>query len=771
MWFPNVANSLNPSNSPSANILFKIPDLFDSNSKNQNANISGEKYIRTLAHYIHANERRLTTSTQLSPPPSGHRRADSSGNGSFSISNLWSISTALTSNILISGSTPPSAQIPSPAGSNSSYQKSSIFVTLDHHHLYYLLTKFGEYGLDVGSFEYESKLDGLESNVNNDKGDASNSNSKDGLETASITSATSINSISSAMSSISLISGWHGWSMAAQTEEVPIEDDIRYIYRSFLKLSGLRLAVVPHTKIEGSESWPLLGSMLSLTPFKNLSQLEICKLSIKIIDGWDILQEKLESLTIQNGSIDDITELFVDAVVASMKRRKIKKNKKIMETDEEESTNKNNNSISESESTKTLQETKDDDQDPTSILPAKIWPRLTYINLSENSLTFIANEPVSFITTCTHLDLSHNLLIAVPTALSQLYNLQYLNLSYNMIESVVGIYNILVNVTKLDLRNNRVENLCGLERVITLEWVDVRENRLTDWAEIGRMTVVPGIREIYVEGNPLTYLQTNYRVNIFTEYKKNNLDILLDGYGPSMKENRKINVPTKQPEELQRVPTASLSRVMSIEQLQTSPKNGATPSIDIPILKKSRKKRIVDPLDNADELLPNNKNGAEGIVVRHKSGAGKKKKEPVLSSSPPASSEISDQKRHVHRNIKVEKAYAHDVDPKVRDLRKRKSSKNIRSKTLDTPPRSPALSPSAQSDSEVASLSGSPKISLIGEGFRNRMEKLRNEGGAAWLKVFNEMEYSTTGEGNKLREPKVHDNKDTKKHQSNNVNS
>ncbi|CAG8556373.1 10788_t:CDS:2 [Ambispora gerdemannii] len=773
MWLSNVANNLNLSNSPSANILFKLPDLIDPTPKiQQNANISGEQYIRTLAHYIHANERRLTTSTQASPPPSGHRRADS-GSGSFSLSNLWSISTALTSTYLINKSTPPATQIPSPAGSNSSYQKSSNLVTLDHHHFYYLLTKFSEYGFDVGAFE--SKLDGMEDNVNNN----SRSNSKDKLETASITSATSVNSMSSAMSSMSLFSGWHGWSKAAQSEEVPIEEDIRYIYRVFLKLSGLKLAVISHTKIEGSESWSSLDSMLSLTPFRNLTQLEICKLPIKIIDGWDLLQEKLEMLTIQNGSIDDITELFVNAVVTSMKRRKIKKNKKLVVSDEEETTD---NSISKSDSTKKSQETNDDDQDPTSILPPRIWSRLVSINLSENSLTFIANEPVSFITTCTHLDLSHNLFIAVPEALAQLYNLQYLNLSHNMIESVLNIYKVLGNVTKLDLRNNRVENLCGLERVITLEWVDIRENRLFDWEEIGRMTEVSGIKEIYVEGNPFAHPQSNYRVNIFTEYKKNDLDILLDGYGPSMKERRQINVPTKQPEELQRVPTAALNRVMSIEHLQVSPKKGATPSIDIPVLKqKKRNKRIVDPHDDADELLPDknsNNNGTEEILVKHnRPGAGKKKKDPaMISSSPPRSNEASDQKRPMHRGIKVEKAYAHDIDPKVRDLRKKKSSKNIRAKTLDTPPRSPALNPaSAISDSEVATHtpSGSPPI---GEDFRNRMEKLRNEGGAAWLKVFNEMEY---GEGNKLREPRLkqalhhvlHGKKDTEKNQSKNVNS
>jgi Leucine-rich repeat (LRR) protein len=73
-----------------------------------------------------------------------------------------------------------------------------------------------------------------------------------------------------------------------------------------------------------------------------------------------------------------------------------------------------------------------------------------------------------------------------------------------MIESITGIYTTLSNITKLDLRNNRIENLCGLERLWSLEYVDIRDNRLTDWAEVSRMTELQEIRQIYVEGNPFT---------------------------------------------------------------------------------------------------------------------------------------------------------------------------------------------------------------------------------------------------------------------------
>ncbi|KAG9296878.1 hypothetical protein G9A89_006833 [Geosiphon pyriformis] len=721
MWLSNVASNL--SNSPSANSLLKLPEFLDPSARtSQNTNVTGEQYIRTLSHYIRSNERRLT-SHQGSPLPSGHRRADSgSGSGSFSISNLWSISAALTGSYLKSAI--PAAQIPSPTGSNSSLPK-TILLTFDHHHLYFLLSKFAEYGYDVGAFEVDPEYES--------QGDPKNL-----LETSSITSTTSVNSISSAMSSLSLFSGWQGWSIGAQQNEVPIEDDIRYIYRTLLKLSGLKLSILTHTKIEAPDGWSPLARMISLAPFKSLAHLEIYRLPIKMIDGWDILQEKLEILIVQNGTIDDIHELFVDVVVESMKKRKDKKTKKRIQAEEEEL------KPSSKESKNALEEP------AVSILPPKIWPRLTNINLSHNALTFVANEPVSFITTCTHLDLSNNLLIAVPIALAHLYNLEYLNLSYNMIESILGIYEILRNVNKLELRNNRIENLCGLERVFTLEYVDVRENRLTDWAEIGRMTELSGLKDIFVEGNPFTQYQPNYRVNIFTVYKANNIDVNLDGSGPSMKERRYIYITPSTPDGSQRAPIASLSKALSSESLFGPNSDGSMASIDIPGLvkkgRKSRSRRVVDPLEDHGGIEVLSESGIDNVSVRSGRIIRPKKKKETLKSSSPSKNESSETKRPVHRTIEVTKAAAHDSG-----LRKKKSKTHInRSKKLETPPISPPLGASNVSDSEVlySPLSGSPP----GDGYKDRMMNLRKEGGSAWLRVLNEMEYSPNNENNKLRE-------------------
>ncbi|RIA96098.1 hypothetical protein C1645_815784 [Glomus cerebriforme] len=670
-------------------------------------NITGEQYIRTLAQYIRSNEKRLTATS--SPQPSlghlsGHRRSDSGG-GSFSMSNLWSFSAALTSlkPTISTASTTPT----SPPSSINNPNK--IFVSLDPHHLYYLLAKFSDLGLDVGVFETVADFK---------RGDTVDIDIKD-IETSSITSSNSISSMSSAMSSLSLFSGWQGWySAALKNETIPINLEIQYIYRSFTKLTGLKVAILTQKKIDGFENWPM-DAMLSLTMFKNLTHLEIHGLAPKSFDGWDILQEKLEYISLQQGSIDDIYELFVDAVVDSMKRRKPKDN-----TTNDQNVEKSQELVEAPKSGGYL---------PDNILPQRIWTNLKQVDLSDNSLTFVANEPLSYINKVINLNLSQNLLLAVPSGLSQLYNLQNLNLSNNMIESVTGIYAVLGNITKLDLRNNRIENLCGLERLWSLEYVDVRENRLLDWAEVGRMSELQEIRQIYVEGNPFVKLQPNYRISIFTTYRENNKDIILDGSGPSYNERRQIGSPKASPSN-QKIPVAVLSSDSLLSPVLSSDEQTTT----IPVLKtkKSRKfhKRVVK-LDGGDS------ESDTGSVssVKSKTNKEKKKKKDKSDKNPTKTESIP----IMHRLVEVEKAVAAENDVNSR-LRRKRSGK-LRSDVAEL---SPKLRPSSPLSPRIES-----ELALTpGEDYRRKIEELRTEGGSAWLRVLSEMEYSKGGT-DRLREP------------------
>lgn len=101
----------------------------------------------------------------------------------------------------------------------------------------------------------------------------------------------------------------------------------------------------------------------------------------------------------------------------------------------------------------------------------------------------------------THLDLSHNLLNSIPASLSSLHSLQSLNLSHNMIVSVRNAPQVLGNITTLNLSKNRIDCLVGLERLLGLERVDVRSNELYEVGEVGRLSVLPHIKEVWCVNN------------------------------------------------------------------------------------------------------------------------------------------------------------------------------------------------------------------------------------------------------------------------------
>ncbi|CAG8573100.1 20585_t:CDS:2 [Dentiscutata erythropus] len=666
------------------------------------SDVTGEQYIRTLAQYIRSNARKIFTPNSSLPSSQvlvGHRRSNSDGSN-FSMANVWSFTTALTTSYLKPASLTSSTAPSSPEFKTS---QKAILLTLDPQHLYYLLTKFSDLGLDVGAFEVTADFKYSDDDI-------IDIDLKD--ETASITSANSVSSISSAMSSLSLFSGWTGWAAAAQkNENIPIKEEILYIYRAFTKLSGLKLSIVTQKKIGGSSDLPI-GTLLSMTLFKCLTHLEIYGLCPKLFDGWDILQEKLEYLSMQKCTIDDISEVFIDAVVDGLKRR----NRKDVKTD-------NNEDIkNESDQTATKSENLGDNS-PDNILPPRIWRQLRQLNLSDNSLTFVASEPFSYITKCACLDLSDNLLLAVPPGLSQLPDLQYLNLSNNMIETINNIHQVLSNVTKLDLRNNRIENLCGLERLWSLEYVDVRENRLTDWAEIGRMSELHGMKQIFMEGNPFTKYQQSYRVNIFSLFREKDKEIMLDGTGPSYNERRHITVSNKPSSEKipEAIPTSSGHETI----LSTSPVDVSS------ILKapKSKHRRVVN-LDEDEENHSGTDTGSDVMSIRSsKSGKKKKKNRPKLEKMTSR-----------HRLVEIEKAVAAENDPQI----KKKKSIKFRQNTTDSQQKSDTVlfaSPSSESE-----------IITFGEDYRRKIEELRNESGSSWLKVYNEMEYSKD-ENDRLREP------------------
>ncbi|KAH7381595.1 hypothetical protein BKA66DRAFT_570729 [Pyrenochaeta sp. MPI-SDFR-AT-0127] len=177
--------------------------------------------------------------------------------------------------------------------------------------------------------------------------------------------------------------------------------------------------------------------------------------------------------------------------------------------------------------------------------PATKWRFLRHLSLADNALTNIsATSLVPLANTLQSLDLSANLFAEIPDSLASLTCLRALNLSNCMIEGLHSLgRNPLPAITTLNLRSNRLASLAGVERLLSLERIDFRDNKLTDPTEVARLTGVPEIAEVYVHRNPFCKTHPAYRTTIFNLFRKTpgyTEDIVIDSTGPSNGEKKQL---------------------------------------------------------------------------------------------------------------------------------------------------------------------------------------------------------------------------------------
>lgn len=207
-----------------------------------------------------------------------------------------------------------------------------------------------------------------------------------------------------------------------------------------------------------------------------------------------------------------------------------------------------------------------------SILPASKWRFLRHLSLADNSMTSISPASLAPLSnTLFSLDLSSNLFSQIPDSLATLTALRALNLSHCMIDSLHSLTrNPLPAITALNLRANRLQSLAGVEKLYPLERLDLRDNRLTDPKELARLTGIPDIREIWVEGNPFTRTHKDFRITIFNLFRTTpgyTEDLVIDGAGPSYSEKRLLvdrvpipdSVPVVKPKAVE-IPTVDVSK-------------------------------------------------------------------------------------------------------------------------------------------------------------------------------------------------------------------
>lgn len=367
------------------------------------------------------------------------------------------------------------------------------------------------------------------------------------------------------------------------------------------------------------------------------------------------------------------------------------------------------------------------------ILPATKWRFLRHLSLADNSLTSIATVSLIPLANTLHsLDLSSNLFTEIPDTLSTLTALRALNLSNCMIESLHSLAkNPLPAIVALNLRANRLVSIAGVERLLSLERLDLRENKISDPIEAARLTGIPNIREIWILGNPLVKTHNNYRITIFDLFRSTPgfiEDVVLDASGPKYGERRYLRDRIAEPEG---VPV--VKPITADPEIELAGNSLNAPEFSLESAEKEEQKR---PTPHTAQSEPVSGSG------RRKKGTRRRIVDLAMDENPrPILNEP---------NVEMSQGTTLDAFGGYRD---------------ETPPRiqqSPALSSQEPTDTlysrssstyglpssirDPVKLSNQPRSfsydvrspNINGEVYRQKVEALKNEVGDNWLSVLSE---------------------------------
>ncbi|KAK4157993.1 hypothetical protein C8A00DRAFT_11162 [Chaetomidium leptoderma] len=366
------------------------------------------------------------------------------------------------------------------------------------------------------------------------------------------------------------------------------------------------------------------------------------------------------------------------------------------------------------------------------ILPASKWRFLKHLSLTDNSLTAIPATSLNPLANTLHsLDLSSNLFTQIPDSLATLTALRALNLAHCMIDSLHSLTrNPLPAISALNLRANRLHSIAGIERLLPLERLDLRDNRLADPMELARLTGIPEIREIYVAGNPFTRTHRDYRITIFNLFRQTpgyTEDITIDAAGPTYAEKRYLveraevppAVPVVKPEPTE-MPVVDVSRPTIIYD---------APSREPTVL---RKERPV-PMTVSSEVNTSS--------TRRRRAPKRRIVDLATNDSPmPYARPVDRHPAAVHATVDSENHYRTSQPPETHEALQKPLPEIPLSSTLEEAREVPRIDTNVAP--QLPSIFGSPGNNIDwdigGELYRQKIEDLRHKVGNGYLSVLSE---------------------------------
>ncbi|KAI9847872.1 MAG: hypothetical protein M1838_000706 [Thelocarpon superellum] len=369
-------------------------------------------------------------------------------------------------------------------------------------------------------------------------------------------------------------------------------------------------------------------------------------------------------------------------------------------------------------------------------LPVSKWRFLRHLSLAENGLTTLSAASLAPVAeNLTSLDLSSNLFAQLPDCLATLTSLRALNMSNCMIDSLHSLArNPLPAITALNLRANRLVSIAGIERLLSLERLDLRDNKVTDPTELGRLTGIPDMREIWIASNPFTRTHGGYRVTIFNLFRTapgHMVDIIIDSTHPGYSERRQLVDRVAEPASVPVVkpPPRDASVTTTVQ-----PKVATVKLVDGSAMSPETVRERAEPgWPEGDSPVGTNRRrkGPRRRVVElsHASSSPR-----TLSHSPSAGPEEAEAEAE-----RLASPSPRTTDPAVAIPPRRSSQTHaVAPPPLDTAMAPPPMPASVSASAVPLVAKEPPDWNVSSEIYKKKIEALRNDVGNNWLAVLNE---------------------------------
>ncbi|KAG6364398.1 hypothetical protein INS49_005999 [Diaporthe citri] len=732
----------------------------------------GELFIKQLATFVRTHEKALANALQLrrqNPPRHGASQSVSSVPTAglttpTTVPERPSTATASSSNGLAAALSFGSLNF-------TSQTAKSAKLALTPHHLFYLLSRFEELKIPVGPMKV--RLENLHdtstsANYVSFLGQSQRTKTR-GSDVGSIRSVSSIRSVMSGMSALWSNFGIGSSMSAARTErqKAALDADLKYLYSAFTKVPCLRLAPDFRARlIKGYEEFPF-DSAVPLHIFKNCQALEVSDIDFRQFFGWDRMADQLRSLTVKRASLADPADILIDIVLDDMdkRRRRTSKSHSSPTTTRPGTASprrsmtlatpadlKKSTSAPGSPGTRPTDlnvgsmgsETAVDHEHElalrNSALPASKWRFLRHLSLAENGLVSIPEASLApLANTLYSLDLSSNEFNEIPDSLASLTALRALNLSKCTIESLHSLTrNPLPAITALNLRDNRLQSLAGVERLYPLERLDLRDNRLKDPVELARLTRIPDIREIWVEGNPFTRTHKDYRITIFNLFRQSpgyTEDVLIDMTGPTYSERKHLVERTQEPAPVPVIkPPVPEPKAVDVSKPAIVYENPKEPAV----LRKERPAPKVTASEVNTNSTRSRRRAPKRRIVDLADSQAHVARQPDENESMGAMTGLDNNYR-ISQTTEV-----HQNNPAVLEESRTQASRGVPRIDTSVIPKLPPVTPT-QEIGTPTSWTDSQKWDVGGEMYRRKIEALRTQVGDGYLNVLSEEHWDVNG--------------------------